>query len=951
MATSMTLTPLGSNRQARNAFFAAIAIAGIAFLNLSNAIIQALTPFGALWQHIAEIAINILLLIVGFSAIPLSIRGDIQRAIWRLVTFFLATAIIQVFLRDAIGLAYGVMTAMLLSAIGYLTLSPRQAARVTALAFSISALIIIFDLYANNFFARLPTPDSLATSTANLAAFVFLFQIIILITQARTLSLNTKIANLFSLFTVLVVFLVGMMSIRILSDALTQQQNRALLGSARQVANRLDQFIATNLNTLHVEAIQPDLSLYLLARKTSFFDPTTRNRPSQILKLYQSRDPQVILSYGLLDENGINVLDTNGSLIGHSEAEQEHFFATFKSGLPHVSPLIFDKDGKGYVYFSAPVRDAQGHVLGVLRAQYDAVVLQHIVQEFNNVAGNSAFAAIVDENGLFLAHGLQPDLRFKVIQPLSSRQIELLQTANRLPTGTSKLFLDLPGLADGLANADRQPNFDAQTHMTIDETQGTEKVTGIEKDKDANAVVALSTRPWKVIYSQSYDVFLEPVNALRRGVIVAGAILATLGAALGVVTVRALITPLQRLTEVAAQIAQGNLTARADVHQEDEIGTMASTFNAMAEQLSGMIGQLENRVAERTRDLERRAVQLQTAAEIGSAAASLHDLDTLLTRVTYLISSRFGFYHAGIFLLDEQGEYAVLRAANSTGGQRMLARGHRLKVGETGIFGFVTATGKPRIALDVGQDAVYFDNPDLPETRSEMAVPLIAGGKILGALDVQSTVEAAFQPEDVSILQVLADQLAIAIENARLFEQNQQAIEAIRRAYGEVSRAAWRRLQTGSSVLGFVSYESGVVAPITQTVSTAEIRTTSPQRSEDGKTLFVPIKIHNLVIGIIRLKKADSSALWTDDEIQAVTALSDQLSGALESARLYREAQYRAEAERVIAEISNKIGATIQFESIMQTTAEELSRALGNPEVFIQIQPVQSTPRSSTSSD
>ncbi|MGC8857401.1 MAG: hypothetical protein ACP5QU_11475, partial [Anaerolineae bacterium] len=98
-------------------------------------------------------------------------------------------------------------------------------------------------------------------------------------------------------------------------------------------------------------------------------------------------------------------------------------------------------------------------------------------------------------------------------------------------------------------------------------------------------------------------------------------------------------------------------------------------------------------------------------------------------------------------------------------------------------------------------------------------------------------------------------------------------------------------------------------------------------------------------------KKADSSALWTDDEIQAVTALSDQLSGALESARLYREAQYRAEAERVIAEISNKIGATIQFESILQTTAEELSRALGNPEVFIQIQPIQSAPRSSTRSD
>ncbi|MGC8856050.1 MAG: GAF domain-containing protein, partial [Anaerolineae bacterium] len=844
----MAPTPLASNRQARNAFLATIAIAGIAFLNLSNAITQTLTPAGALWQHIAEIAINLLLLIVVLSVIPFIRRGDIERAIWRLVVSFLVAAVIQVSLREAIGLAQGVMTAMLLSAIGYLTLSPRQAARTTALAFSISALMIIFDLYANHFFTRLPTPDSLARSTTNLAAFVFLFQVIILISQARTLSLNTKIANLFSLFTVMAVFLIGMMSIRILSDSLTQQQNRALLGSAQQVANRLDQFIVTNLDILRAEAIQPDLSLYLLIRKTSFFDPTTRNRPLQILKLYQSREPQAILSYGLLDENGINVLDTNGSLIGHSEADQEHFFAAFKSGLPHVSPLIFDKDGKGYIYFSAPVRDTQDHVIGVLRAQYDASILQNMVQEFNNLAGNSAFAIIVDENGLFLAHGLQPELRFKAIRPLSNRQLEFLQKANRLPPDTSHLFLDLPGLADGLLNADRQPNFKAQTHIALDEMEASEKLTQLDTD-DANAAVSLNTRPWKVIYSQSYELFLEPVNVLRRGIIVAGAILATLEAVLGVVAMRALITPLQRLTEVTAQIAQGDLTARADVQQEDEIGILASTFNAMAEQLSSIINQLENRVAERTRDLERRAIQLQTAAEIGSAAASLHDLDTLLPRLTYLISSRFGFYHVGIFLLDDEGEYAVLRAANSAGGQRMLARGHRLKVGETGIVGFVTSTGKPRIALDVGKDAVYFDNPDLPETRSEMAVPLIAGGKILGALDVQSTVEAAFQPEDVSILQVLADQLAIAIENARLFAQNQQAIEAIRRAYGELSRSAWRRLQMESGILGFVSHESGAVVPLTQTASPSEIRTSSPQRSADGKTLFVPIKIHNLIIG------------------------------------------------------------------------------------------------------
>jgi len=943
MATSTTLTPLGSNRQARNALFAAIVIGGIALLNLRNAITQAFPPHGALWQHIAEIIIHSLLLLAVFSAILLIRRGERERGVWRLITFFLVVAVIQVFLREGIGLAYGVMTALLLSTIGYLTLPPRQSAQATDAAFTASAFLIIFDLYANTFLTRLPTPASIIISTNYLAIFVFLLELVILFTQARTLSLNAKIASLFSLFVVVVVFLVGTMSIRILGNALTQQQNRSLLASAHQVANRLDQFIATNLNILSGEALQPDLSLYLLAHKSGFFDPTTRNRPLQVLKIYQSREPQAILSYGLLDENGINILDTNSSLIGHSEADQEHFFATFKSGLPHISPVLFDKDGKGYLYFSAPVRDAQDHVIGVLRAQYDASILQRIAQEFNNVAGNSAFAAIVDENGLFLAHGRQPELRFKAIRPISSQQIELLQKTNRLPADTSNLFLPFSGLAQGLLNAERQPTFDAQAH-TIDETQGRETIT------DANAAVSLKARPWKVLYSQSYEAFLEPLNVLRRGIIVAGALLAAIGAILGTVIVRALVSPLQRLSKVAGQIAQGDLAARADIHQEDEIGILAGTFNAMAEQLSATIGQLESRVAERTRDLERRALQIQTAAEIGNAAASFRDLNTLLNRVSYLISSRFGFYHVGIFLLDEKGEYAVLRATNSAGGQRMLARGHRLKVGEIGIVGFVTASGKPRIALDVGEDAVYFDNPDLPDTRSEMALPLIVGGKILGALDVQSTAEAAFSPEDVSILQVLADQLAIAIENARLFEQNQQAIETIRRAYGELSRAAWRRFQTGSGISGFISHESGSVIPLTQK-EPASHKPQFPQLSEDGKTLFVPIRIQNLVIGIIRLKKADSAPAWAEDEIQTVTTLSDRLGGALESARLYREAQYRAEAERVIAEISNKIGASIEFESILQTTAEELSRALGNPEVLIQIQPTQNMPGSSTPSD
>ncbi len=156
-----------------------------------------------------------------------------------------------------------------------------------------------------------------------------------------------------------------------------------------------------------------------------------------------------------------------------------------------------------------------------------------------------------------------------------------------------------------------------------------------------------------------------------------------------------------------------------------------------------------------------------------------------------MLSTRFGFYHVGIFLKDETGRYALLYAANSEGGQRMLKRGHKLEVGQVGIVGYVTESGKARIALDVGKDAVYFDNPDLPQTHSEMALPLKIADRILGALDIQSTEPQAFKQDDIEVLQIVADQLAIAIENSRLLAESRSAVDAMRRTYGEVSLQAW----------------------------------------------------------------------------------------------------------------------------------------------------------------
>ena len=239
-----------------------------------------------------------------------------------------------------------------------------------------------------------------------------------------------------------------------------------------------------------------------------------------------------------------------------------------------------------------------------------------------------------------------------------------------------------------------------------------------------------------------------------------------------------LVSPDQLKAALKSQQSSGKFLGKVLI----EMG--AINEQALAEsnrELRAIRDSLESRVADRTHDLvarraeleeanlrlaetlrtsQRRASLLQASAQVSRAVVQLRDLDELLSQVTDLISRQFGFYHAGVFLIEETGRYAVLHAANSPGGQRMLARRHKLGVGTEGIVGYVTGTGRARIALDVGTDAVYFDNPDMPGTRSEMAMPLRIGEEIIGALDVQSTEESAFKEEDIAVLTALADQVS-----------------------------------------------------------------------------------------------------------------------------------------------------------------------------------------------
>jgi GAF domain-containing protein len=310
--------------------------------------------------------------------------------------------------------------------------------------------------------------------------------------------------------------------------------------------------------------------------------------------------------------------------------------------------------------------------------------------------------------------------------------------------------------------------------------------------------------------------------------------------------------------------------------------------------------------------------------------------------VTRLVSQRFGYYHVGVFLLDPAGENVLLKASNSPGGERMLSSGHKLPVGGKSVVGTVAHTRKPRIVSDVGQDAIYFQNPDLPETHAEMALPLVVGEKFLGVLDVQSTVRGAFTPIDAAVLKVVADQLAVAIENARLFSENEDALGDIRRAYGELNRAAWGKLLSTRPSQGYRCDEDGQTLPVSgewpeEMIAAEEsAATTQP----DPQTVAIPVKFGEDVRGVIRLRKPET-ATWSKDEIEFMEDLSEQLYVALESARLYQETQRRAERERLAAEITAHMRASNDPQTILQTAVQDLRQALQAQRAQVVMQPAE----------
>lgn len=740
--------------------------------------------------------------------------------------------------------------------------------------------------------------------------------------------------------------------------------------------SEINAWIAGRQAELSLIVITPDVRsklLYVLSAKTQ--DPlvvATRDRLEEYVSVVTAEGGSFEELF-LLDASGLVVLSSDSSQVGISHAQQAYFLNGQEG--PYLQPPYYSLyTAAPSIVVAQPVDDGSGRVWGVLAGRLKLDQMTSVMKEESGL-GQTGDTYLVNAASLLLSHPRFGE-QFTLGQEFHSKGIER-------------------GLALGQSASTATAGWSTYTNYQGRRVLGVYRwmpdlQTVLLAEQEASEALTLTRR---ILFTGLVTLLVAAVAATTIALFVSG-----------------LITrPLVGLTNAANLIAGGDLSHQVPhTERQDEIGTLAQAFEQMSRQLHDLITSLEEQVTKRTRQwqeanyrLQRRAIQLEAVTLVGRAITSILNVDDLLLEVVNLIRARFDFYHAGIFLLDESGEWAVLRQATGEAGQRMLARKHQLAVGGQSIVGWVTANRQPRIAHDAGSDAVHFKNPDLPRTRSEMALPLVVGDRLLGALDVQSVEETAFDEEDVSTLSLMADQVAVAIDNALRFSQEATILEATSPLY-----RASRRMALATSLddilTSIVEHSAGPhVDRCTINLYTSRTDSQELGRVEvaalwdravdppDPPGTRYPVKPSNLM-DYLRQKRAEPLMVadllaeeideridsetrqtlteklglravlllpliaagritgllivagrqphnWTETELRTFRSLSDQAAIALENVRLFEETQVKARREQVIRQVTEKMWRAVDVQSILQTTVATLGEAMGVPRVYARL--------------
>ncbi|NJN93158.1 MAG: GAF domain-containing protein [Anaerolineales bacterium] len=420
-------------------------------------------------------------------------------------------------------------------------------------------------------------------------------------------------------------------------------------------------------------------------------------------------------------------------------------------------------------------------------------------------------------------------------------------------------------------------------------------------------------------------------------------ILAGVGLVMGLapaifLVIRQVIRPVQILAAAATQFGQGNLEVEIKLKSNDELGQLGHAFNHMAFQIKGLIDTLEERVAARTQRLE-------IAATLNERVNAILKLEDLLAEVVNRIKNSFDYYHTHIYLLDDKNENLVVAEGTGEAGAAMKAKGHHIRLNApTSLVARAARTGEIVRVDNVREAKDWLPNPLLPDTYSEMAVPVILEGKVVGVLDVQQNRVAGLDDGDENLLRSLASHIAIAIRNARQFAEVEASLKEAREIQQRYVEQAWASTRVTHKNVGRVRFSLGESTTLSEgLIAEAQQQALHYKKPEvvalsnanDHHTLVAPISLRNVVIGDLQLHEIDPEREWTESEMALISAVIDQVAQAAETLRLLDETQERASREQLVSQISNKMRRAPDMDSLLKVAVTELSRALNPARTFV----------------
>ncbi len=761
--------------------------------------------------------------------------------------------------------------------------------------------------------------------------------------RAGSLSLRNRLLITFILLAALPVLITG-----IVSGLLSVQ---GLRSAALEQLTSITQLKTAEIS-LWVSTLQINLNLtsqdenLLDATNAILLNPEEAEATKTALRTKLNTSNQVTGYFEelfILDGEGTVILSTNTSQEGKIFSTQAFYQEGLKDS--YVTPPVYDISLSKYsIIFSRPIKSGSGRVIAVIAGRANLAVLDQIMIERAGL-GETGETYLVGEN-----YALLSQLRFE----------------------------------------------DAKIGETYIRTDGTteaikSQAAGTKLYNDYRDTPVLGSYLWvpelqvAIIAEHDQSEALQTSN--QAIAITAGLILLTLviAVAAAYLMTRSIVNPITELVTIAGSIASGNLEADAKVRREDEIGVLAAAFNTMTNRLRELIGTLEQRVADRTKALE-------TSSDISRRLSTILNLKELVTEVVEQVNNAFGYYHTQIYMYDEASENLVMAGGTGEAGKLMLAQFHKVAKGR-GLVGRAAESNQFLLVSNTSQNSEWLPNPLLPDTKSETAIPISIGDQILGVLDVQHNVVNGLKQEDVVLLQSIANQVAVALQNiqsteivakraaelqtvayistaAATISDVQKMLESVvhltQRGFGlyhshvflynentnelEISACGWKEGDEHEGTHGTthisLEQEQSLVARAGRTrqvVIANNVRDDAgwlpnPLLPDTASEMAVPMIVGNQLLGILDLQSEKLNA-FTSEDASIQTTLASQVATALQNVRSFIEAQHQAERESTVNLITQKIQSSTSVEAALQVAARELGHALGMKPTMITLEP------------